>query len=108
MLVAKERPNATSGTLAGTSRLLLAAGVSTSDLPVASAARRRAVAIGSAAGLETGCQGYSLPAAGVGVGSGIDSSSAASVGSGLGPGSASTSKTEALTDGIGDGAGCNG
>ena len=94
--------------LPGMGRGLLVTGDSTSDLPVASAARRRAVAIGSAAGLEIGCQGYSRVVAEAGAGSGIDSSRAASVESGLGPRSASTSNSEALTDGIGDGGGCIG
>src|SRR5580704_9356915 len=94
--------------LAGAGSVLLVTGDSTSDLPVASAARRRAVAIGSAAGLEIGCQGYSRVVAEAGAGSGIDSSRAASVESGLGPRSASTSNREALTDGIGDGGACTG
>ena len=94
--------------LAGAGSVLLVTGDSTSDLPVASAARRRAVAIGSAAGLEIGCQGYSRVVAEAGAGSAIDSSKAASVESGLGPRSASTSNSEALTDGIGDGGACTG
>jgi len=94
--------------LADEGGVFLVAGDSTSDLPVASAARRRAVAIGSAAGLEIGCQGYSRVVAEVGAGSGIDSSRAASVESGLGPRSASSSNREALTDGIADGGGCIG
>src|SRR5579864_6743426 len=82
-------------------------GASAADLPVASAARCSAVAIGCAAGFEIGCHGYSFAGADGVVGAGIDSSRAASVGSGSGAGSASTSKTEALTALVGDG-GCVG
>src|SRR5580700_2894518 len=93
---------------AGGGAILLATGESACDLPAASAARRSAVAIGCAAGLEIGCQGYSFVGADGGTGFGMDSSTAASAGSGSGTGSASTSKTEALTAGIGDGGGCGG
>src|SRR5580693_169006 len=94
--------------LAGAGGVLLVTGDSTCDLPVTSAARRRAVAIGSAAGFEIGCQGYSFVGADGALGFDIDSSRAASAGSGWGTGSASTSKTEAFTAGIGDGDGCAG
>ena len=93
--------------LTGASEAIAAAEL-TSNLPVASAACLRAVAIDSAAGFETGCQGYSRLVEDVGNGAGIDSSSAASVGSGFGPGSFSTSNREALTAGIGDGGCCGG
>src|SRR3984893_11808646 len=83
-------------------------GGSACDLPVASAARRSALAIGSAAGLEIGCHGYSFGGADGVVGCGIDFSRAASGASGAGTASASPWKSEALTAGMGDGGGCAG
>ena len=85
------------------------AAASNSDFPATSAARRRAVAMGSASGLR-GCQGYcfdgsdsaatpeefSAPDSGE---SGMYSSSAASTTSGCGAGSASSSKAAALAAG---------
>lgn len=90
---------------------------SNSDFPAASAALRRADAIGSAMGLR-GCQGYCLdgsdpspscaefsaPETGE---SGMYSSSAASTTSGCGAGSASSTKAEAPADG-GVAIGCGG
>src|SRR2546428_1338772 len=93
---------------------LASAEKSASAFPAASAARRRADAIGSASGLETGCHGYSFElgklAAGcagwlpdAGTESGMYSIRTASAGPGGGPGSCSSSKAEdaeAVADGI--------
>src|ERR1700678_4171878 len=105
MLILWERLMGASEILVGEGGILLVVGASASDLPVTSAAWRKAVAIGSAAGLEIGCHGYSFVVGDMGAGSDIDSSRAASVGSGLGPGSASTSNRAELIGGIGDGGG---
>src|SRR6266849_2373123 len=98
-------PFAASVTLSLGAVTLASAEKSASAFPAASAARRRADAIGSASGLETGCHAYSfelgelaagcagwLPAAGTE--SGMYSIRAASAGPGGGPGSCSSSKAE--------------
>src|SRR5271169_1714841 len=107
--------DACSARLEDETELFAAGRASPSVFPAASAARRNAVAMGSAIGREPGCQGNCLGAAEVDAisaddflpetGSGMDSSNAVSAGSSSGVGALSISNTDAEATGA---AGVNG